>query len=117
MDSGLRGPPLHGRLLRYEDQIGEYLLGSTVKAKADKPRQLESGRLGLRGMECSYVGFPGGPRRRLSAGYGYSEVKCLGCATHQTVSLDIVRRPKRHPSMKLERYMRCKLLSGTVVRY
>ena len=28
----------------------------------------------------------------LNAGYGYLEVPCLGCDTHQTVALDIVRR-------------------------
>ena len=31
----------------------------------------------------------------LNAGFGYLEVKCLGCNTHQTVALDIVRRPRR----------------------
>jgi hypothetical protein len=35
-------------------------------------------------------------------------VKCLGCETHQTVALDIVRRPKWTPVHELERYMRCK---------
>ena len=30
----------------------------------------------------------------LNAGYLYLEVRCLGCDTHQTVALDIVRRPK-----------------------
>ena len=30
----------------------------------------------------------------LNAGYGYLEVKCLGCNTHQTVALDIIRRAK-----------------------
>jgi hypothetical protein len=35
-------------------------------------------------------------------------VKCLGCNTHQTVALDIVRRPKTTPVHELERYMRCK---------
>jgi hypothetical protein len=30
----------------------------------------------------------------LNAGYLYLEVKCLGCDTHQTVALDIVRRRK-----------------------
>jgi hypothetical protein len=35
-------------------------------------------------------------------------VKCLGCNTHQTVALDIVRRPKATPVHELERYMRCK---------
>jgi hypothetical protein len=44
----------------------------------------------------------------LNAGYSYLEVRCLGCDTHQTVALDIVRRPKTTPIHKLERYMRCK---------
>ena len=44
----------------------------------------------------------------LNAGYGYLEVKCLGCSTHQTVALDIIRRPKTMPIHELERYMRCK---------
>jgi len=44
----------------------------------------------------------------LNAGYRYLEVKCLGCNTHQTVALDIVRRPKATPIHELERYMRCK---------
>ena len=35
-------------------------------------------------------------------------MKCLGCNTHQTVALDIVRRPKSTPIHELERYMRCK---------
>jgi len=43
----------------------------------------------------------------LNAGYRYFEVKCLGCNTHQTVALDIVRRPKATPVHELERYMRC----------
>jgi hypothetical protein len=33
----------------------------------------------------------------LNAGYSYVEVKCLGFDTHQTVALDIVRRPKSTP--------------------
>jgi hypothetical protein len=44
----------------------------------------------------------------LNAGYRYLEVRCLGCDTHQTVALDIVRRPKTTPVHELERYMRCK---------
>ena len=44
----------------------------------------------------------------LNAGYGYLEVRCLGCDTNQTVALDIVRRPKATPVHELERYMRCK---------
>jgi hypothetical protein len=43
----------------------------------------------------------------LNAGFLYLEVKCLGCNTHQTVALNIVRRPKSTPIHELERYMRC----------
>ena len=39
---------------------------------------------------------------------GYLEVKCLGCNTHQTVPLNIVRRLKATPIHELERCMRCK---------
>jgi hypothetical protein len=44
----------------------------------------------------------------LNAGYLYLEVRCLGCDTHQTVALDVVRRPKATLIHELERYMRCK---------
>jgi hypothetical protein len=44
----------------------------------------------------------------LNAGYLYLEVRCLGCDTHQTVALDVVRRPKTTPIHELERYMRCR---------
>jgi hypothetical protein len=44
----------------------------------------------------------------LNAGYGYLEVRCIGCDSHQTVALDIIRRPKRTPVHELERYLRCK---------
>jgi hypothetical protein len=37
----------------------------------------------------------------LNAGYLYLEVRCLGCDTHQTVALDIVRRPKSTPIHEL----------------
>jgi len=47
-------------------------------------------------------------RRRDQGGYTYLEVRCLGCDTHQTVALDIVRQPKTTPIHELERYMRCK---------
>jgi hypothetical protein len=44
----------------------------------------------------------------LNAGYPYLEVRCLGCDTHQTVALEIIRRSKTTPIHELERYMRCK---------
>jgi hypothetical protein len=47
----------------------------------------------------------------LNCGYLYLEVRCLGCNTHQTVALNIIRRPKTTPIHELERYMRCKICS------
>jgi hypothetical protein len=44
----------------------------------------------------------------LNAGYLYLEIRRLGCDTHQTVALDIIRQPKKRPIHELERYMRCK---------
>ena len=52
----------------------------------------------------------------LNAGFAYLEIRCLGCDTHQTVTLDIVRRPKTTPVHELERYMRCKDCSQVQVR-
>jgi hypothetical protein len=44
----------------------------------------------------------------LNAGYGFLEVRRLGCETHQAVALDIIRRPKTTPIHELKRYMRCR---------
>jgi hypothetical protein len=67
------------------------------------PPSTSACRLGYKG--------PAQPSRTLgdalNAGYNYLEVRCLGCDTHQTVALDIVRRPKFTPIHELERYM-CK---------
>jgi hypothetical protein len=37
----------------------------------------------------------------LNVGHLYLEVRCLGCDTHQTVALDVVRRPKTTRSTSL----------------
>jgi hypothetical protein len=34
----------------------------------------------------------------------YLEARCLGCDTHQTAALDIIRRRKATPIHELERY-------------
>ena len=60
--------------------------------------------LGFRGPAQPFPALGDAP----NAGYLYLEVKCLGCNTHQTVALDIVRRPQTTPIHELERYMRCK---------
>ncbi len=44
----------------------------------------------------------------LNAGLGYLDVRRIGCDTHQTVALHIIRRPKATPVHELERYLRCK---------
>ncbi len=44
----------------------------------------------------------------LNAGYRYLEVNCLGCESHQTIDLTIVRKPKSTAVHELERRMRCK---------
>ena len=44
----------------------------------------------------------------LNGGYLYFEVRCFGCDPHQTVALDLVRRPRTTPMHELERYTRCK---------
>ena len=44
---------------------------------------------------------------------GYLEVRCLGCDTHQTVALDIVRRPEATPVHELKRYCKdCSQVRG-----
>jgi hypothetical protein len=43
-----------------------------------------------------------------NGGFGYLEVCCLGCNTHQTIALDIIRRLNTTPIHELERYLRCK---------
>jgi hypothetical protein len=43
----------------------------------------------------------------INAGYGYLEVRCLGCDTNTTIALDIIRRPKVTPIHELERRMLC----------
>jgi hypothetical protein len=52
-------------------------------------------------------GDPESEKRCNQRRFGYLEVICLSCNTHQTVALDIVRRPKSTPIPELERYMRC----------
>jgi hypothetical protein len=74
----------------------------------------EADRLAVEAWNKRMLGFQGPAQPSpalgdaLNAGFGYLEVKCLGCNTHQTVALDIVRRPKATPVHELERYMRCK---------
>jgi hypothetical protein len=95
----------------------ETLYGSSVRAAAERAaeRRKQADRLAVDAWNKRILGFqrPAQPSPTLgdaiNAGFGYVEVKCLGCNRHQT--LDIVRRPKATPVHALERYMRCRQCS------
>lgn len=94
----------------------EYLFGASVRAAAERAREARkvADSLACEAWNKRMLGFKGPAQPSptlgdaLNAGYGYLEVRCLGCDTHQTVALAIVRRPKATPIHELERYMRCK---------
>ena len=97
----------------------ETIYGASVRAAAERATEArkQADRLAVAAWNSRMLGFqgPGQPSPTLgdaiNAGFGYLEVKCLGCNTHQTVALDIVRRPKITPIHELERYMRCRQCS------
>ena len=93
----------------------ETIYGASVRAAAERATEArkEADRLAVEAWNKRMLGFQGPAQPSpalgdaINAGFGYLEVKCLGCNTHQTVALDIVRRPKATPIHELERYMRC----------
>jgi hypothetical protein len=97
----------------------EYLFGTTIKTSAERAREArrEADKLACIAWNNRMLGYKGPAQPSpvlgdaLNAGYGYLEVRCLGCNTHQTVALSIVRRPKTTPIHELERYMRCRQCS------
>src|SRR5262245_41282242 len=94
----------------------EHLFGSTIRHSAERAAQArkEADKLACEAWNNRMLGYKGPAQPSpalgdaLNAGYGYLEVRCLGCDTHQTVALATVRRPKATPVHELERYMRCK---------
>jgi hypothetical protein len=93
----------------------ESIYGASIRASAEHAKQTrqEADRLACIAWNQRMLGYQGPAQPSpalgdaLNAGYRYLEVRCLGCDTHQTVTLDIVRRPKTTPIHELERYMRC----------
>jgi hypothetical protein len=85
----------------------EYLYGSSIRASADRAKEARKVADRLAQRLLGYQG-PAQPSPTmgdaLNAGYLYLEVRCLGCDTHQTVALNIIRRPKTTPIHELERY-------------
>jgi hypothetical protein len=102
----------------------EYLFGSAIRHSTERAAaaRKEADKLACEAWNDRMLGYKGPAQPSpalgdaLNAGYGYLEVRCLGCDTHQTVALDTVRRPKTTPIHELERYLRCRDCS-TVRRY
>jgi len=94
----------------------ESIYGASIRASAERAAAARKGadRLACEAWNQRMLGYKGPAQPSpaladaLNAGYRYLEVRCLGCDTHQTVALDIIRRPKATPIHELERYMRCK---------
>ena len=85
----------------------ESIYGSSVRASAERAAEArkQADRLACEAWNQRMLGFQGPAQPSptlgdaLNAGYLYLEVKCLGCDTHQTVPLNIVRRAEgdAHP--------------------
>src|ERR1700730_15777584 len=90
-----------------------------VRAAAERATEArkEADRLAVEAWNKRMLGFQGPAQPSptlgdaLNAGYRYLEVRGLGGNTHQTVALDMVRRPKATRVHELERYMRCRQCS------
>jgi hypothetical protein len=88
----------------------EYLYGHDIRYSAEKAAQArkETDQLACKAWNMRMLGYKGPAQPSpplgdaLNAGYCYLEVRCLGCDTHQTVALNIVRRPKTTPIHELE---------------
>lgn len=94
----------------------ESIYGASVRASAERAKEArrQADKLACEAWNQRMLGFRGPTQpsptlgNALNARYLYLEVRCLGCDTHQTVALDIVRRPKATPVHELERCMRCR---------
>ena len=83
----------------------ESIYGSSVRHSAERAAEArkETDRLACVAWNQRMLGFQrtglASPSLgdALNAGFLYLEVRCLGCDTHQTVALNVVRRPKPTP--------------------
>ena len=114
--SGLSVTPGAAILSCMSTKSREVLYGSSIRASAERAKEARkvADKLAVRAWNDRMLGYQGPAQPSptigdaLNAGCGYLEVRCLGCDTHQTVALDIIRRPKTTPVHELERYLRCK---------
>jgi hypothetical protein len=87
----------------------ESMFGPSIWASAERAAAVgkEGDRLACEAWNKRMLGYRGPAQPSptlgdaLNAGCLYLEVRCLGCDTHQTVALDIVRRPKSTPIHEL----------------
>ena len=102
MCSGLAILAHHGHYANMGTKSRDYIYGSTILATAERAKEArkEADRLACEAWNYRMLGYKGPAQPSptlgdaLNAGYAYLEVRCLGCDTHQTVALDVVRRPK-----------------------
>jgi hypothetical protein len=98
--------------------------GSSIRASAERAKEArkESDRLTCVAWNQRMLGYRGPAQPSpalgdaLNAGYRYLEVRALGCDTHQTVELDVVRRPKGRRSMSWSDTCGCKDCRSGVTR-
>jgi hypothetical protein len=91
---------------------GRARCGSPQDRRSAHLRSMQQADAPLSGTSATFSGVG----RRLQCRLPPSRSEVLGCNTHQTVPLNMVRRPKATPIHELERYMRCKECSA-VRRY
>jgi hypothetical protein len=99
----------------------ESIYGASVRASAERAAEArkKADQLACAAWNKRMLAFQGPAQPSptlgdaLNAGYLYLEVKCLGCSSHQTVALNVVRRRKTTPIHELERYIRCRHCSDS----
>ena len=96
----ISGGPAHP-LAQHRHKVTRDDYGASIRASAQRATEArrKADRLACEAWTDRMLGFQGPAQPSpmqgdaLNAGYRYLEVRCLGCNTHQTVALDIVRRP------------------------
>ena len=85
----------------------ETIYGASVRAVAERAEEArkQADRLAVEAWNKRMLGFKGPAQpsptlgEALNAGYAYLEIRCLGCDTHQTLALDIVRMYRHIPHL------------------
>ena len=85
------------------------IFGPSIRASAERAAaaRKEADRLACDAWNKRMLGYRGPAQPSptlgdaLNAGFLCLEVRCLGCDTHQTVALDMVRRPRPRRSTSL----------------